>query len=113
MRSSSILGRASALLFFYFREVTISHIDTNTIKKTSVKLEILENGDSFINLTEEIIEEFQLKGNNKSEFIFQIDGAILDVPLMHKYKHDNLLRGINGDNIHDEIGFAEPCGNEE
>ncbi len=82
------------------------------MKKHTVKLEILENGDAIVKFSDKIISEFNLKVGDRIELISHKDGIKL-IPQKNKPKLDDLLDGINDDNKHDEIDFGEPKGNEE
>jgi len=76
------------------------------MKKYTVKLDILENGDGVLKFPNEVVDKFQLKVGDKIELIPQKDGSIRMKPLKSKPKLDNLQEGINEENLDDEIDFG-------
>ncbi len=83
------------------------------MKKYTVKLDILENGDGVLKFPNEVVDKFQLKVGDKIELIPQKDGSIRMKPLKSKPKLDNLQEGINEENLDDEIDFGRQEGAEE
>ncbi len=67
----------------------------------------MENGDGIVKFSDEIIKEFHLKVGDKIELISYKDGIML-IPLKNKPKLEDLLDGINDNNLYDEISFGKP-----
>ncbi|WP_075591065.1 AbrB/MazE/SpoVT family DNA-binding domain-containing protein [Labilibacter marinus] len=82
------------------------------MKKYSVKLEILENGDGLIKFPDEIVNQFRIKEGHKVELISTAEGILIK-PLKSAPKLDIVLDRINDDNLHDEIDYGESQGNGE
>ncbi len=83
-----------------------SFLIPSKMKKYTVKLDILENGDGVLKFPNEVVDKFQLKVGDKIELIPQKDGSIRMKPLKSKPKLDNLQEGINEENLDDEIDFG-------